>query len=63
MHIILHLTTMISKRNVQTMKSTLAVRAFPPELNKAAKMEALKRGVSLRQFIIDAVKSALRTKV
>jgi predicted HicB family RNase H-like nuclease len=54
---------MISKRNVQTMKSTLAVRAFPPELNKAAKMEALKRGVSLRQFIIDAVKSALRTKV
>ena len=43
-------------------KNTLYVRAFPPELNKAAKIEAIKRGVTFRQFVIDAVESAVAAK-
>ena len=44
------------------MKNTLYVRAFPPELNKPAKIAAVNQGISLRQFVIDAVKAALTTK-
>jgi len=44
------------------MKNSLNIRTFPPELNKAAKIAAVKRGVTLRQFVIDAIKAALETK-
>jgi len=43
-------------------QSTLSVRAFPPDLNKQAKILAVKQGVSLRQFVIDAVKAAVTHK-
>jgi predicted HicB family RNase H-like nuclease len=42
-------------------KNTLAVRAFPPELNKMAKIKAVQLGISLRQFIIDAVTKAVNS--
>jgi predicted HicB family RNase H-like nuclease len=44
------------------MKNNLNVRCFPSELNKAAKIAAVTQGISLRQFVIDAVKAALEAK-
>ena len=44
------------------MKNSLNIRCFPPELNKAAKIESLKRGITLRQFVIDTLKAATDKK-
>jgi predicted HicB family RNase H-like nuclease len=44
------------------MKNSLNIRMFPQELNKAAKIAAVKQGISLRQFVIDAVNSAISAK-
>ena len=53
------LTVGVSRVSFVSMKNSLNIREFPPELNKAAKIASVKQGVTLRQFVIDAVKTAL----
>ena len=58
----IRLQSLVTRVSFVCMKNSLNIRTFPPELNKAAKIAAVKRGVTLRQFVIDAIKAALETK-
>lgn len=40
--------------------STLQIKGFPADVNKALKMKALKQGVTLREYILGILKAAAK---
>ena len=42
-------------------ESVISIKDFPADLHRSAKVEAAKRGIPLRELIIEAIRAAIRS--